>query len=355
MKSEEIAKIAGVSRSTVSRVINNYSNVPDSTRKKVLKIIKQYKYEPNLPAQFLAGKGLNTIGLFIVSIADEATNQVYRNNFYNNSYFAPFSDGVIDIGNGLGYYILINTVYRPDDFVRIERAFTQSRIDGGIIIGLGRHSDFAKVIIELGKPLVLIHYDQDEFDQVYLQQTRTAIINTADYDGMTVALQYLTQLGHSRIGTITGSITNHSGYERLRAYRDFIHSNNLPHHSDWELLGNFNRNSTQHEVKKLALSGNIPTALVCGNDDMALIAMEELKHHGFKIPDDISIIGFDDIPMAKLNQPSLTTLHLPIYEMAEKSVLVLNDLITKKEATPHYLQFPTELVLRESCKKITVS
>ena len=116
MKSEEIARIAGVSRSTVSRVINNYSNVPDDTKKRVLEVINKYNYQPNTCARVLAGKKSNTIGLFIVSIAD-ANNP---NRLYNNNYFTQFVDAVVDCANSKGYYVLVNIIYCENDYNRVN-------------------------------------------------------------------------------------------------------------------------------------------------------------------------------------------------------------------------------------------
>src|SRR5690554_5964462 len=100
MRSEDIAKLAGVSRSTVSRVLNNYPDIPQITRDKVLKIIEEYNYEPNTSARALAGKAMNTIGFFVVSLDDQDN----MNRIYQNNYFAPFVDAVIDTANGAGYY-----------------------------------------------------------------------------------------------------------------------------------------------------------------------------------------------------------------------------------------------------------
>jgi len=131
MKSEDIAKLAGVSRSTVSRVLNNYSNVPDQTRRKVMKVIREHNYVPNTPARILAGKGMNTLGLFIVSIDEKTeTNRIYQNN-----YFAPFLDIVVDVANNNDFYALVHTVYSERDYAKIQKAFQEKRIDGGIVVG----------------------------------------------------------------------------------------------------------------------------------------------------------------------------------------------------------------------------
>jgi LacI family transcriptional regulator len=118
MKSEDIARMAGVSRSTVSRVINNYSNVPDETRRKVMKVIEKYHYSPNSSARALAGKKTDTIGLFIVSIAEKGSStRVYQNN-----YFSPFIEAVIDTANERGVYVLVHSIFSVRDYAKIKQA-----------------------------------------------------------------------------------------------------------------------------------------------------------------------------------------------------------------------------------------
>ncbi|WP_040952594.1 LacI family DNA-binding transcriptional regulator, partial [Gorillibacterium massiliense] len=149
MRSEDIARLAGVSRSTVSRVINNYPNVPEKTRIKVMKIIEQYHYEPNISARVLAGKGTNTIGLFVVSFADKTS----VNRIYQNSYFAPFVDALVDTVNAMGYYVLIHTVYSEADYFKIKQAFQQKRIDGCVIVGTQGNVESLRDIVNLEVPL----------------------------------------------------------------------------------------------------------------------------------------------------------------------------------------------------------
>ena len=142
MRSEEIAKLAGVSRSTVSRVINNYSNVPQATRDKVMKVIRKYNFEPNMSARVLAGKGTDTLGLFLFSIYDKKNPL----RVYGNSYFGPFLDAVVDTRNYKGFYILIHTIYTPQECRYIDQTFSQKRIDGGIIIGTESSHEIEDVI-----------------------------------------------------------------------------------------------------------------------------------------------------------------------------------------------------------------
>lgn len=218
MRSEDIAKLAGVSRSTVSRVINNYSNVPEETRAKVLRVIEQHQYEPNSFARALAGKKTDTIGLFAISMNEkENTTRIYQNN-----YFAPFVDAVVDTSNARGCYVLIHTVYSPDDFLKVKQAFLQKRIDGGIIVGTQKDINIVREMVGLDSPLVLIDYDISEIMSEHLDRNHLAIVNSKDYEGTTEVIEHLISLGHQEIGIICGQMNTYSGRERYTAYEDTL-------------------------------------------------------------------------------------------------------------------------------------
>lgn len=348
MRSEDIAKLAGVSRSTVSRVINNYSNVPEATKEKVLKIIEEYHYEPNTSARVLAGKGTNTIGLFVISMAErDQSNRIYQNN-----YFAPFVDAVVDTANSIGYYVLIHTVYSQEDFLKVKQAFLQKRIDGGIIVGTQKNIEWIREVAGFGAPFVLIDYDISEIIENRLDKNHLAIINSKDYEGTVEAITYLIGLGHREIGMIRGRMNTFSGRERYMAYEATLREHGLPVNEAFVLDGDFLKENAYVEAKKLAQSGRLPTALFSANDDMAVSAMQAFKEEGIRIPDDLSIVGFDDVMIASQLDPKLTTVRLPIYEMSKEAVHRIADMFEQQNASFSTLSIPAQLMVRESCKSL---
>ncbi|MCD1257600.1 LacI family DNA-binding transcriptional regulator [Paenibacillus athensensis] len=348
MRSEDIAKLAGVSRSTVSRVINNYPDIPQKTRDKVLKIIEQYHYEPNTSARVLAGKGTNTIGFFVVSLAEQHNvNRIYQNN-----YFAPFVDAVIDTANAAGYYVLVHTVYSKEDFVKVKQAFLQKRIDGGIIVGTQKDIDTVRDIGGLGMPLVLIDYDIGEIMEHHLDQNHLAIVNSKDYEGATAAMEYLIGLGHREIGFIAGRLTTFSGRQRAKAYEDALQRHGLPVEEAFRLKGEFLKQNAYDEAIRLIRSGRLPTAIFSANDDMAIAAMEALKEHGVRVPDDVSVIGFDDVPVASQIVPSLSSVRLPIYDMSREAVNKIVGMCEAGLSSFGTSSFPTQLIQRDSCRSL---
>lgn len=349
MRSEDIAKLAGVSRSTVSRVINNYPNVPPATREKVLKVIEQHQYQPNSYARALAGKGTNTIGLFVVSTAEKAA----AHRIYQNNYFAPFVESVVDTANSLGYYVLIHTLYALEDYQKVKQACLQKRIDGAILVGTRKQVEVIRDLVGLEAPIVLIDYDIGEIISNRLDRSNVSVINSKDYDGATEAVNYLISLGHRKIGMINGSVNTFSGSERYKAYESVLESNRLPVEHPYILNGEFLKQSAYHEVKGLLASGqDLPTAFFAANDDMAAAAYEAFKEFGLSIPEDISIVGFDDGPIATQLVPKLTTVRVPIYDMSKEAVHKVVALCEQTVTAFSTVSFPAPLIARDSCRKL---
>ena len=347
MKSEEIAKIAGVSRSTVSRVINNYSNVPEETREKVMKVIKEYNFEPNTSARVLAGKGTDTIGLFLFSIYDK--KNPYR--VYGNSYFGPFVDAVIDSGNYKGYYIMVHTIYDPSDCWRIKQTFSQKRIDAGIIIGTERNKEIQTVLSEINYPLAIVDYDPEEIKSIMPKNAKIAVITSDDVKGIHNCVDELVSRGHTKIGFIEGRDTTYSGHVRKEEFIKRMEYHGLEIDKKHWLKGEFVRTKTEAAVQKMIDIGDLPTALVACNDEMALAAMDTFKSNGIKVPEDISIIGYDDSPISTVVRPSLSTARIPFYKMAQKAVEALSDMLENKNTGLNHYKFDIEYIKRESCSK----
>ncbi len=352
IRSKDIAKIAGVSRSTVSRVINNYPNVPPETYKKVMDVIKKYNYKPNLSARVLVGKKNNTIGIFVVSLTP-FQNSIFKLNLFQNNYFGPFVDALIDISNSSGFYSLVNIAYKKEDVERIIEIFAEMRIDGGILIGMDRKDPMILEIARLGLPFVVVHYDENYLLN-NVENASFGIINTLDYEAGVEATEYLISMGHRNIAFLNGRLTNYSAFERFRGYLQAMKNHNLPLKKEFILHGKYLRHLTEIEIKKVVESKELPSAIICCNDDMALITMNLLRELKIRIPEDISIISFDNVPLSEYTQPGLTTFNMPIYEIAEKSFTTLQKLLTLKKSSSHtfFYELPMTLVERGSVLKI---
>ncbi len=346
MKSEDIARLAGVSRSTVSRVINNYSNVPDETRRKVMKVIEKYHYSPNSSARALAGKKTDTIGLFIVSIAEKGSStRVYQNN-----YFSPFIEAVIDTANERGVYVLVHSIFSVRDYAKIKQAFIEKRMDAGIIVGTEKDIGVIAEVASMGYPLVIIDYSPEDILRL-VGKGRISVINSMDDKGTREIIKYLLDLGHKDIGILAGRDNTYSGRVRYKAYKEMLAENGIEPRIEWDLKGEFIKKIAEQAVIDLIKTGNLPTVLFCCNDDMAISAMDVLSRENIKVPDDISIVGFDDIMPASLVKPALTTVRVPIYDIAKKAVELVLEMIEDTARNISTYTLETRLVIRDSCKK----
>lgn len=352
MTSEELAKIIGVSRSTVSRVINNYPDIPLETRKKVLDAIKKYNYYPNASARKLAGVKDTTLGLFVLDIKDmEQPHHVILNGenlLYDNNFFAPFISAFIDHANKKLFYVLVSTIYKTSELWKIASAFNEKRIDGSVIIG-SNHMDYLKVLktINIDNFTAFVDVEEDNSNMA-----KAIYVNINNYKGAFDVVKYLAELGHKDIGIITGSLDKLSGKKRFDGFKDAILSLNLPLREEWIFYGDFMEMSGYEGMKKLLSANNTPTAVFVCNDTMVIGAYRAAAELGLKVPHDISIIGFDDAQFSPHMAPPLTTVNVSLPQVAKIAVDLLIESIGKNQMEPVHKLVDAAIIKRGSCKKI---
>jgi LacI family transcriptional regulator len=316
-----------------------------------MEVIERYDYEPNTSARALAGKPHNTVGLFIISISEKDSNH----RIFQNSYFAPFMEIIVDALNTRGYYALVNVIYSKDDYDRIKQAFLQKRIDCGIIVGTEMASEVYGDILKRGCPLAIMDMDPEEAKKFRGGQANLTLINTMDYEGAYQAVEYLIDMGHTEIGLLAGRMNTYSGRERYKAYMDAMHRHDLPVRDEFILKGEFLKNATIQEVIRMVNRGPMPSAIFSCNDDMALAAIDIFKSRGIRVPEDISIVGFDDIAIASQVTPPLTTLRVPIAEMSRKAVDSVINAVENGDKSQSLVSLPTKLIVRSSCTRLAYS
>ncbi len=352
MNSKDIAKIVGVSRSTVSRVINNYPDIPPATREKVLKAIKEYNYYPNASARRLAGMKSSTLGLFVIDIKDnEKPHHVIEKNedlLYGNSYFSPFINAFIDQSNKAQYHVLVSTVYSSNELWKIQSAFCEKRIDGAAIIG-SSNTDYNKIAQIVDKNFVMVAVD---FDGDKENMGTVMTVNVNNYDGVSDAVEYLIELGHRDIGIITGDLNKISGKVRFDSFKHALSRHCLPLSNDFIAYGDFTEYSGYEGMKKILASEKKPTAVFVSNDTMAIGTYRAIKERGLKIPDDISVIGFDNSYISQYMFPPLTTVNVSLPEIAKCSIDLLLESINRNEIKTTQKMVNVEIIKRNSCKRI---
>lgn len=343
INSVEIAKRAGVSRSTVSRVINNYPNVPPDTREKVMKVIQQYNYFPNVSAQVLAGKITKTIGLFLIE-KGEVSSDVLTNTLVVS---------VIENASAAGYYVLTNIIRNTQDeeAVRgVKEIFYQRRINGGVFIGAAIHEPLIEELIQAGFVVAVV--DQEPAKEA--EPSRIAV-NFDNELGMQQAVDYLVSLNHREIGVINGDMQRQSGPSKYEGYVKAMKKHGLAIHPQWVMPGDFNENSGYQAAKQLIDSrGDMPSAIIAANDSVAFGAMKAFKENGIQVPEDISVIGFDDHPISSMYHPALTTIKVDFKEMMSELTSALIRHIEQGIDESEDFRIGCSLVIRDSCKAIQI-
>ena len=282
INSTKVAQLAGVSRSTVSRVINNYSNVPPETKEKVLKVIKELGYIPNSSAQVLAGKRSRTIGLFIYG--DNNDKSKILDNGLSFGYYLDFINRVLKEALKLDYQLLVDVV-NDDSFSKVESLYINRDIVGGVFIGFKEGEKNIEKIIKNYSPIVLVDYisnpKHDEKEVYY--------INTEDYKGAKKATEHLINLGKRKIIHISGDKNKLSGKERERGYVKAMESYGM---APMIYNGNYSDEKAVKIIEEL-LEKNIKfDGVFCANDNMSYCVNNILKEKDIT---DIPIVGFDNL------------------------------------------------------------
>ncbi len=340
INSMEIARLAGVSRSTVSRVVNNYSNVPPETRDKVLRIIEQYNYVPNASAQVLAGKRTRTIGLFMIE-AGHVSSDILTNMLIAS---------VIENASSRGYYVLTHIIRdaRDTESIRsVKDIFYQRRIDGGLFIGAANEEPFIEQLIADGYWVAVV--DQELTGH---QEPNRIVANFDNSQGMMQAVEHLARLDHRRIGLICGDMRRFSGPSKLEGFYAAMNHFQLLIEEKWILPGDFSEEAGYQAIKQFMGKGEeLPSAMIMANDSVAFGAVRALREHAVNVPQDISVIGFDDHALSSRFQPPLTTLKIDFRAMMERLTSSLIEHIEHR--TNEFTKFEVEmqLISRESCRK----
>lgn len=292
LDSVEIAKLAGVSRSTVSKVLNNYPKISAETREKVLEVVKKYNYVPNPNAQALAGKVNSVIGIFIYEKNYEKS--IKNNQGKNFVYFTDFIDTCVKEAFLYKHQVLVDIIEDEVGEIRIENFFKNGSIAGGIFIGLNQESDFIKHLIEKDYKLALIDYRKDL--EGHKKNGCTFLINVMDYEGSYEITKRLIDSGCKKILYIAGDEKKLTGSERKRGYIQCLKDNNIPLKEELIISSNFKKEDSYLKIKEF-LNMNIEIhAVVSANDTMAYSFLDAVKDLELKEKfKTIQIWGYDNL------------------------------------------------------------
>ena len=345
MNSKEIAKLAGVSRSTVSRVINNYSNVPEKTKEKVLEVIKKYDYVPDASARTLAGMVNKRIGLFVIALNSQLNGQ----QVLGSHFLSVLMSSVIDYCNKNDYTVVVSIISGAKDYDRAFQLFYDQTISGGVFVGARGDEENIRSLISKGYKVAIVDQNPYEDPKIY---EKSVIVNADNYNGAYEATKYLIEMGHTRIAHVMGGKRQYSTTERLRGYNQAIKDAGLENDPGLLYQGNFTFNSGYEATRAITDLAPRPTAIFYANDSMAMGGIQFFSEHKVEIPDDFSIIGFDDIELSRFMKPTLTTVRQNLQIVAQSAIDGVIDMINGGEPDGKVNTIPVDLIIRESCKKI---
>lgn len=323
----DVARLAGVSTATVSRVINSPGSVREATRARVLLAMEKCNYQYNALARGFVTKKSNTIGLIIPTI--------------NNQVFADSTLGVQEYADEQNIKVILgNSYYKRSQEENLVKVLRESQVDGLIITTTNIKGDLLKSLADDGFPFVLL------FSTV--KSGRYSAVGIDNYKGGYLATEHLVSLGHKRIGMVAGnfSVTDRS-FHRWHGYKQCLRDNGIPYDKKLLVQTDYSLSCGRDAIKKLLRSPSPPTAVFCSNDYIALGAIRGAREAGFTLPDQLSIVGFDDMQTAPYMVPPLTTVHQPAYEMGKRAAeLLLQIRDTRGKAVQDMMK--TRLVIRES-------
>jgi LacI family transcriptional regulator len=330
MDLETIAELSKVSRSTVSRVINNHPNVNPATRERVMEVIRKVNFQPNLAARGLAKGFTRILGLVIPMSVP---------TLFTDPYFPSFIQGVSAACNLHDHSVML-WLADPEYERRTIRQILYSGLIDGVIVASNLLDDpVVQALVEGNLPFILNgrHPSNDQVSYVDIDNIASA----------REAVLHLLRLGRQRIGTISGPHDMIAGADRLAGYSAALRDRGQVVNPELIVESDFTEAGGYHAMQRLI--PRQPDAVFVASDTMAVGALRALHEAGLRLPEDVAIVGFDDMPFAARTDPPLTTIRQPIQRSGELATETLIDLIQHPQATTRRVILPTELVVRASC------
>lgn len=327
---EEIARLANVSRSTVSRVVNGDPNVREKTRQQVQRVIQEAGFHPNRAARSLAGGRTHVLGLVI-------PRGVSR--FFTDPYFSILIQGVTSACNARDYSVMLWLAEPEHERRTINQVMYNGLIDGVIVTAMMMNDAIVQALVESPLPFILIGR--------YPETSKISYVDTDNLSGAYQMVAYLLRLGRQRIATITGPQNTYVGIDRLEGYQRALRERGLVMQPELVVDGDFTEDGGYQAASTLLAQK--PDAIFAASDTMALGAMRAVRDAGRRIPEDIAVVGFDDLPFAARSDPPLTTVRQPIHRLGAMAVDTLLEQMDHPDAAPRRVVLPTELIVRTSC------
>jgi LacI family transcriptional regulator len=330
----EVAELSGVSVSTVSRVFNGYTDVSEATKQRVLETARELDYEPSAAARTLVKRRSELIGVVLFTGVE-----------HPDIGHPFFQEVLVGLKHGLGdsgYDVLLFASEQPHSKRNGKHSYLRRarhhRVDGVVLMGVDQDDPEVERLLESKIPLIAVDLD--------IVGEHASYVASDNVGGARLAVRHLHELGHRRIATIAGPYK--PGADRLLGYRAELQALGVERHADYEQFGDFYTESGEVAMRALLELPEPPTAVFAAADLMAVGAINAASDAGLRVPGDLAVVGFDDIQLAGLLNPSLTTIRQDKPGLGLAAARALVEQIENPEITPPALTLPVELVVRAS-------
>jgi LacI family transcriptional regulator len=331
---KEIGKRANVSIATVSRALNDYPNVKPETKELILEIAKELNYEPSGLVKSLVRSNKNVIGFVVPEIWGE--------------FYTDIINGIEDVASQEGFHLIVASSHSNRNIVESVLNFMQESLVNGVVLMIPSMNEQVKEIITKSKTPIVLITGKNEWGNIN-------IVGIDNFQGTYSMTKYLVeQLGYEKIAIIRGPNENYDSSERLEGFLSAMLELGLSIKDEWIVPGNFDVRSGELACSRLLAMLDRPELIFCFNDMMALGCYRYINKVGLKIPNDVSLVGFDHILLSEVIDPLLTTVHVPKRELGSEAMHILLRLIRNKNKNigPQHIKISTGIVVGGSTKKM---
>jgi LacI family transcriptional regulator len=331
---KDIAGRVGKSVTTVSRALAGYDEVSEATREQVRRVAQELGYEPNITARQLQKRRTDTLALILPTFGPR----------FSDPFFSEFLAGVGNEAARQGFDLLVSTRAPGDEEQDAYlKRIRSRRVDGFVIIRTRRHDARVSMLLEHNYPFVAFGRVEDNNDFPWVDEDSQS--------GMRLVVTHLIEQGHTRLACIAAPSDLMFAHYRLKGFTDTLEAHNLPIDADLIIEGDLTQRAGRVASRQLLEMANPPTAIVACNDLMALGAMSAAQERELVVGQDVSITGFDDIPLAEYAHPPLTTVHQPIYRIGTMVCQMLIKVIRGEELADRQIILQPSLVVRQSSRR----
>jgi LacI family transcriptional regulator len=303
----DIAKKVGFSESIVSRALNNSPQIKESTRELIVKTAQEMSYYPNVAARSLVTRRTQTVGVFMASIS--------------GMYYSAIIKGLEFAANKAGYTLIFANSYNNKEY---SRFLAEERVDGLIIFNSTvKDRGLLLKLVSQEVPFVLV--------ESYLSEPRANCVWVENIHGGYLATKHLIESGYTRIAFIAGEFEFQISLDRLEGYKKALQEANIDFQPEFVTTGNYTSEAGYKAMKNLLEYTPRCTAVFAASDDMAFGALKAINEAGLKVPEDIAVVGYDDIEFCEYTNPTLTTIRQPRYVMGEKAMSILVSILKNKQ------------------------